>query len=218
MTGSPALTLYGYWRSGTSYRTRIALNLKGLAYEQRPVNLLENAQSRDDYRSLNPQGLVPALMVDDSVLVQSSAILEWLEERFPDPPLLPKAPDLRAVVRAMAMMVACDIHPLNNIRVLKALRSDFGADDGARNAWIAHWITQGFAALDTLIARHGGTYAFGDDLSMADCHIVPQVYSAERFHVPLDAYPALMRAATNARAHPAVAAASPERQPDASPS
>ena len=211
------LVLHGYWRSGTSYRTRVALNIKRLDYRQEPVNLLEGTQKGEAYRSLNPQGLVPALISGNTVLTQSSAIIEWLEERYPDPPLLPAGPDARAVVRAMAMAVACDIHPLNNLRVLKALRRDFGADEEQRNAWTARWIDEGFAALEQLIVRHGGTYAFGDSLTIADCHIVPQVYSAERFNVPLDAYPALMRVAGNARAVPEVAAAHPDRQPDALP-
>ncbi|MEZ5654325.1 MAG: maleylacetoacetate isomerase [Sphingobium sp.] len=209
------IVLHGYWRSGTSYRTRIALNLKGLAYRQETVNLLAGAQKREAYRALNPQGLVPALEVDGQVLSQSSAIIEWLEERYPDPPLLPRDADARAIVRAMAMTVACDIHPLNNLRVLKALKHDLGADDVRRDAWTARWIVEGFAALDAMIARHGGTYAFGDTLTLADCHIVPQVYSAERFNVPLDAYPALMRAVDNARANAEVAAAHPDLQPDA---
>jgi maleylpyruvate isomerase len=215
MTGQTKLVLHGYWRSGTSYRTRIALNIKGLEYRQEPVNLLEGAQKGDTYRALNPQGLVPALEADGMVLTQSSAIIEWLEERYPDPPLLPANADARAIVRAMAMTVACDIHPLNNLRVLKAIGHDLGADEAQKNAWIARWIGDGFSALEVMIARHGGTYAFGDGLTVADCHIVPQVYSAERFGVPLTPYPALMRATDNARSHPCVAAAHPSCQLDA---
>ena len=209
------LILHGYWRSGTSYRTRIALNLKGVAYRQHPVNLLAGEQAAETYRALNPQALVPALVVGETVLTQSSAIIEWLEERYPDPPLLPANPDERAVVRAMAMTVACDIHPLNNLRVLKALKHDFKADEDGRNGWIARWIEEGFTALDAMIVRYGGTYAFGDHLTIADCHLVPQVYSAERSNVPLDRFPALCRVAENARKHPAVAAAHPDQQPDA---
>lgn len=209
------LVLHGYWRSGTSYRTRIALNIKGVAYRQEPVNLLAGDQGGEPFRALNPQGLVPALVTGDVVLTQSSAIIEWLEERYPDPPLLPADPDARAIVRAMAMTVACDIHPLNNLRVLKAIKHDLGADDAQKDAWIARWITDGFAALEAMIARHGGTYAFGDSLTLADCHIVPQIYSAERFRVPLDDFPRLLRAAEAARTVPEVAAAHPDRQPDA---
>jgi len=209
------LVLRGYWRSGTSYRTRIALNAKGVAYRQDPVNLLAGEQASEAYRALNPQGLVPALVVGETVLTQSTAIIEWLEERYPDPPLLPADSDARAIVRAMAMTVACDIHPLGNLRVLKALKHDFGAGEEARNAWIARWIEDGFAALEVMIARHGRTYVFGDRLTLADCHLVPQVYSAERFNVPLDRFPALVRVVENARRHPAVAAAHPDQQPDA---
>lgn len=209
------LVLHGYWRSGTSYRTRIALNIKGVPYRQVPVNLLAGEQGGEAYQALNPQGLVPALVAGDVVLTQSSAIIEWLEERFSDPALLPADVDSRAIVRAMAMTVACDIHPLNNLRVLKALKNEFGADDAARDAWTARWIRDGFAALDAMIARHGGLYAFGDSLTLADCHIVPQIYSARRFNVPLDAFPALVRAAEAAMAVPEVAAAHPDRQDDA---
>lgn len=215
MSNETAFVLHGYWRSGTSYRTRIALNIKGQSYQTVPVNLLAGEQRDEAYRTLNPQGLVPALVAGDVVLTQSSAIIEWLEERYPAPPLLPADPDARAIVRAMAMTVACDIHPLNNLRVLKAIKKDLGADDTQKDAWIARWIDDGFTALETMIARHGGTYAFGDSLTMADCHIVPQVYSAERFGVPLDAFPTLMHIVENARAHPAVTAAHPDRQPDA---
>lgn len=218
MTEAADLVLHGYWRSGTSYRTRIALNLKGLAYSYAPVNLLAGEQREYAYRAINPQGLVPALVAGDTVLTQSSAILEWLEECYPDPPLLPAEPDARAIVRAMAMTIAYDIHPLNNLRVLKVLKNDLGADDAARDGWVSRWITDGFAALEAMIARHGGRYAFGDTLTLADCHIVPQVYSARRFNVPLDAYPVLMRAADEAMAVPEVAAAHPDRQADAVPS
>ncbi|MGC4250254.1 MAG: maleylacetoacetate isomerase [Sphingobium sp.] len=207
------LILHGYWRSGTSYRTRIALNFKGLEYRQTPVDLLNGEQRSDAYLALNPQGLVPALEADGRIFTQSSAIIEWLEECWPAPSLLPRDPDDRAVVRTMAMTVACDIHPLNNVRILSALNNDLGADDKARQAWIGRWIADGFAALEQMIARHGGRYAFGDNLTMADCHLVPQVYSAERFAVPLDAYPALMAAADHARDHPAVKAAHPDLAP-----
>ncbi|SCW77192.1 maleylpyruvate isomerase [Sphingobium faniae] len=207
------LVLHGYWRSGTSYRTRIALNVKGLEYQQAPVDLLSGEQHAAAYLALNPQGLVPVLEAGGRIFTQSSAIIEWLEERHPDPPLLPRDSDGRAIVRAMAMTVACDIHPLNNVRVLNALAGDLGADDKARRAWIGRWITDGFAALEQMIALHGGRYAFGDSFTLADCHLVPQVYSAERFAVPLEAYPALMAAAGHAREHPAVQAAHPDLAP-----
>ncbi|BAV64701.1 maleylacetoacetate isomerase [Sphingobium cloacae] len=207
------LVLHGYWRSGTSYRTRIALNVKGLDYRQTPVDLLNGEQRSAAYRALNPQALVPALEADGRIFTQSSAIIEWLEERYPAPPLLPANADDRAIVRAMAMIVACDIHPLNNARVLNALTGDLGADDTARQAWVGRWIASGFAALEEMILRHGGLYAFGDDLTMADCHLVPQAYAAERFAVPLDGYPALMTAVRHALDHPAVKAAHPDLSP-----
>lgn len=205
------LVLHGYWRSGTSYRTRIALNLKGLAFEQAAVDLRAGDQRGEQFRALNPQGLVPALETEDGVLTQSPAILEWLEERYPEPPLLPSDPADRAVVRAMAATIACDIHPINNLRVLNAVR-ELG---GEANAWAARWIAPGFAAMEVQIARHGRGFAFGATPTLADCHLVPQVYSAERFDVDLTPYPQLMAAVERARAHPAFAAAHPDRQPDA---
>jgi maleylpyruvate isomerase len=212
---SEPLLLHGYWRSGTSYRTRIALEIKGLAYRQAPVDLRAGEQASPAYRALNPQGLVPALETPDGVLTQSSAILEWLEERYPDPPLLPRDPGERAIVRAMAMAVACDIHPLGNLRVLKYLKHPLGHDQAAIDTWIAHWIGAGFAALETLIARHGGRFAFGDSLTLADCHLVPQVYAAERYSVDCSPYPRLAESAARAMAEEPVRRAHPDRQPDA---
>ena len=209
------LVLHGYWRSGTSYRTRIALNLKGLSYETRPVDLRQGDQASDAYRRLNPQGLVPALEVDGRVLTQSPAILEWIEETWTEPPLLPRDPFARAEVRAMAALVACDIHPLNNLRVLKAIRSQFGADQAATDAWAARWITAGLEALEALVARHGDGWAWGDRPTLADCCLVPQVYSARRFNVSLDAFPRLVAIEAAAAVHPAFVAAHPDRQPDA---
>jgi maleylpyruvate isomerase len=214
---SEPLVLHGYWRSGTSYRTRIALSIKGLAYEQAPVDLRAGVHKSDAYLALNPQGLVPALETPDGVLTQSSAILEWLEERYPAPPLLPSAPGERAIVRAMAMAVACDIHPLNNLRVLKYLKHPLEHDQVAIDAWIAHWIAEGFAALEAMIARHGGRFAYGDSLTLADCHLVPQVYAAERYGVDCSLYPRLAESAANAMAEEPVRAAHPQLQPDADP-
>lgn len=212
---SAALTLHGYWRSGTSYRTRIALNIKGLTYDQVTHDLRTGEQSGDAFKALNPQGLVPALEVGDKVLIQSPAILEWLEEAYPDPPLLPSDPDDRAVARAMAMLVACDVHPINNVRILKYLKHNLGADQNAIDGWAAHWIHAGFAALEQMIATHGGRYAYGDSLTMADCNLVPQFYSAERFGVDTGAYPHIERVVAAAREDKAVAAAHPDLQPDA---
>lgn len=209
------MILHGYWRSGTSYRTRIALNLKGLAYEQRGIDLRQGDQKADAYLALNPQGLVPALEVDGAVLIQSPAILEWLEETHPTPPLLPADAAGRAQVRAMAAVVGCDIHPLNNLRVLKALREGFGADPGATDAWAARWITPGFDTLEALVARHGEGWCFGAAPTLADCYLIPQIYSAQRFNLDLAPWPRLRAVAAAADAHPAFLAAHPDRQPDA---
>ena len=209
------MILHGYWRSGTSYRTRIALNLKGLSYEQAGVDLRTGAQKSDAFLTLNPQGMVPALEADGAVLTQSPAILEWLEETYPEPPLLPADPVARAQVRAMAALVACDIHPLNNLRVLKALRETFGADQAATDAWAGRWITAGFEALEALIARHGEGWCFGDAPTLADCCLIPQIYSARRFNTPLDAFPRILALEEKAAGHPAFMAAHPDRQPDA---
>jgi maleylpyruvate isomerase len=209
------LVLHGYWRSGTSYRTRIALNLKGVEYRQEPVDLRDGMQKSEAFRALNPQGLVPALETPDGVLTQSSAIIEWLEERYPEAPLLPSAPGERAIVRAMAMAVACDIHPLNNLRVLNYLRGEFGVDQQGTDRWAGTWIAQGFDALEAMIGQHGGRFAYGDTLTTVDCHLVPQVYSAQRFNVDCARWPRLLAAAENAMAEAPVAAAHPDRQPDA---
>jgi maleylpyruvate isomerase len=214
---SGPLVLHGYWRSGTSYRTRIALNIKGVEYTQAPVDLRGEAQKSDVFLALNPQGLVPALETPDGVLTQSSAILEWLEERYPEPSLLPRAPGERAVARAMAMAVACDIHPLNNLRVLKYLMHPLKHEQPAIDAWIAHWIAEGFAALEATIARHGGRFAFGDSLTLADCHLVPQYYAAQRYSVDCSAWPRLVESARRAMAEEPVRRAHPDYQPDADP-
>jgi maleylpyruvate isomerase len=210
------IRLHGYWRSGAAYRVRIALNIKGIAYTQTAHDLRLGAQSGEAYRAIQPQGLVPALETEDGLLLQSPAILEWIEERFPQTPLLPADPAGRAMVRGMAAIVACDIHPLNNLRVLKAIR-ELGADEAQVSDWIARWIGDGFAALETLIARHGDGFAYGATPTLADCCLAPQIYSAERFGVDLTPYPRLVAAGEAARALPAFAAAHPSRQPDADP-
>lgn len=209
------MILHGYWRSGAAWRTRIALNLKGLAYDQQGVDLRQGVQRSAAFMALNPQGMVPALEVEDVVLTQSPAILEWLEEAYPSPPLLPAGAVERAQVRAMAALVGCDIHPLNNLRIGKALRETFGADQAAIDAWAARWIQSGFAALETLVARHGAGWSFGDAPTLADCYLIPQIYSARRFNVALDDYPRLLAVDAAAAGHPAFAAAHPDRQPDA---
>ncbi|HEY4030666.1 MAG TPA: maleylacetoacetate isomerase [Caulobacteraceae bacterium] len=207
------LQLHSYWRSTAAYRVRIGLELKGLDYGQTTHDLRTGGQKTPAYLALNPQAVIPALEADGAALTQSVAILEWLEETHPQPPLLPKAPLERARVRAMAALVACDIHPLNNLRVLGRLRAQFAADEDAIKAWIAAWIGEGFAALETQL--DGGPWCFGEAPTLADCCLVPQVYSAQRFEVALDAYPRIRRVADSAGAHPAFQEAAPERQPDA---
>ncbi len=208
-----SLTLHGYWRSSAAYRVRLALGLKGLSYDSIAHDLRTGAQRAEAYRALQPQGLVPALETSDGVLIQSPAILEWIEERYPDPPLLPEDSAGRAAVRAMAAVVACDIHPINNLRVLTHLREELHADEAAIRRWIGRWVAEGFAALETLIARHGAGYAYGDRPTLADCHILPQVYNAERFAVDLTPFPELIAAANRLRER--VPEAAPEAQGDA---
>lgn len=207
--------LYGYWRSSAAYRVRIALNLKGVAYGQSAINLREGAHKSPDYLAIAPHGLVPALQIGGNVIIESPAILEWIEARWPDPPLLPPDMEGQAVVRAMAALVGCDIHPLNNLRVLNALRTEFGASEEKLSAWTARWICQGFTALESLVRSHGGRFAFGDKPTLADCYLVPQLYSAKRFGVNCSAFPRLASAGAAAEQLPAVRAAHPEQQPDA---
>ena len=209
------MILHGYWRSGASYRVRIALNLKGVAYDQAPHDLRQGEQKSADYLALNPQGMVPALEVDGQVLTQSPAILEWLEETHPQPALLPRDAGDRATVRAMAALIGCDIHPLNNLRVLGSLRRDFNADQTTVDAWAARWIAPGFDALEALVERHGAGWSFGDAPTLADCYLIPQLYSARRFNIDLTPWPVLRAVEERALAHPAFAAAHPDRQPDA---
>ena len=209
------MILHGYWRSSASYRVRIALNLKGLAFDNAAHDLRKGEQKTADYVALNPQGMVPALQHGDLVLTQSPAILEWLEETHPEPALLPKAANERATVRAMAALIGCDIHPLNNLRVLKAIRSEFNADQAAVDAWAAGWITPGFDALEALVGRYGTGWSFGDAPTLVDCYLIPQMYSARRFNMDLSPWPRLMAVEQTALAHPAFASAHPDLQPDA---
>lgn len=208
----PQAILYDYYRSSASYRVRIALNIKGVEYERRPVNLLESQQQSDEYRALNPQGFVPMLEIDGHRLVQSLAIINYLDLRFPTPPLIPTPAAERAHVVAMAMMVACDIHPLNNLRVLKYLKNELGHSQEEVDAWYAHWISEGLPALETFAAPRAGTFLFGDAPTAADVCLVPQLFNARRFNVPLDGYPTLVRADENANRLEAFAAAHPDRQ------
>jgi maleylacetoacetate isomerase len=211
-----ALTLYDYYRSSASYRVRIALNLKGVAYERVPVNLLEGEQADESYRALNPQGLVPMLDADGERLTQSLAIISWLEWKYPAPFLLPANPSVRSHVLAMALTIAADIHPLNNLRVLKRLK-DMGVDQEARDDWYRHWIAEGFEALEALAAPRAGNFLFGNEVTLADVFLVPQMFNARRFDVPLEDYPTLVRADAAATALEPFAAAHPDRVAPAAP-
>lgn len=210
-----ALTLYSAWRATAPYRVRIGLALKGVEYDYFPVDLLAGDQHKAAYRAVNPQRLTPALdLGDGTILTQSLAILEWLEETRPEPAFLPTDPLDRARVRAMAYVIACDIHPLNNTRVARALEA-MDVAPPRRAKWIERWIVDGFNTLEPVIATHGKGWAFGDQPGLADICLIPQVYSARRFEVDLEPYPAIRAVADRAAEHPAFAAAHPDRQPDA---
>lgn len=212
-------TLYGYFRSSAAYRVRIALNLKGLDYDQIPVNLVKGEQRGGEHLARNPLGLVPSLVLDDcSVVNQSLAICEYLDEVHPEPSLLPVNALERARVRALAQSVACEIHPLNNLRVLKYLVREMGADEAAKLAWYHHWIAEGFTALEATLSNDPGSgdFCHGDTPTLADICLIPQVYNAERFECDLSAYPTIQRIAANCRTLPAFEKAAPAAQPDAS--
>ncbi|MCH8617109.1 maleylacetoacetate isomerase [Sphingomonas sp. SM33] len=208
----PDVVLYDYFRSSAAYRVRIALNLKNVQYESRPINLAEGAQKSDEYKKLNPQSFVPMLEIDGHRFVQSLAIINYLDLRFPTPPLIPTPAVDRAHVVAMAMMVACDIHPLNNLRVLKYLKNELGHSKQEADAWYAHWISEGLPALEAFAAPRAGKFLFGDAPTAADVLLVPQLFNARRFNVPLDDYPTLLRADENASKLEPFASAHPDRQ------
>ena len=221
---SHPLKLYTYWRSSAAYRVRIALNLKGLEYESVPKHLLRDGgeQKKADYLAVNPQGLVPALVDDGFVVPQSLAICEYLEEIHPEPRLLPGSARDRATVRGMALAIACDIHPLNNLAIVQYLKAEFGADTEATNRWIAHWIGRGFAALERWVATCAGDvqadqqrYCYGSSVTLADVCLVPQMFNARRFNVDITAYPRLGSICRHLEAIPAFVAARPDAQPDA---
>jgi maleylacetoacetate isomerase len=213
------MELYSYFRSTAAYRVRIALNLKGLDYDILPVHLLRDGgqQKSADYLAKNPDGLVPALATEDQVLSQSIAILEYLEETYPNPALLPEHSLDRAYVRAIAQSVACDIHPLNNLRVLQYLTNTLAVNDEQKKAWYHHWVATGFSSIETRLARESraGLCCFGDSPTLADACLIPQVYNAKRFDCPLHDYPTILRINDHCLTLDAFDAARPEHQPDA---
>ena len=207
-----AVLLHDYYRSSAAYRVRIALNLKGVEYQRHAVNLVEGEQQDAGYRELNPQGFVPMLEIDGHRLTQSLAIIGYLDATRPEPPLIPNDPAGAAHVRAMALAVACDIHPLNNLRVLKYLSRELGQPEEARDAWYRHWVAEGLKALETMARPSAGDFLFGDRVTLADICLVPQLYNARRFAVTITPYPTLRRVDENANALGAFAEAHPDRQ------
>jgi maleylpyruvate isomerase len=211
------MKLYTLFRSSAAYRVRIALNVKGVAFESIPTALIKDEHRRPEYLALNPQGLIPALDIGGKVLSQSLAIIEYLDETYPSPPLLPEDPIARAHVRSMALAVACDIHPLNNLRVLNYLKNELKQDEATVEKWYRHWIAEGFRGLEILAREHSAAqrHMFEDSLSLADICLVPQMYNARRFKTDLTPFPTLVAIATHLESLPAFSAARPEIQPDA---
>lgn len=206
------MKLYSYFRSSAAYRVRIALNLKGIDYDLLPVNLVQGDHQSAEYRAINPQGLVPSLeLASGEYLTQSPAILEWIEEIYPEPPLYPQDPVQRARVRATCMSIGCDIHPINNLRVLKYLSNNLGVSDQAKTEWYHHWIALGFAAIEETVK---GPFCNGNEPSMADVYLVPQVYNALRFKLDMSGFPKILSAFNHCQEHPAFKAAHPEQQAD----
>lgn len=213
------LQLYSYWRSSAAYRVRIGLNLKGLHYDLIPVHLLREGgeQHSEEFRRINPQQLIPVLQHGHRQLRQSLAILEYLDEVWPQPPLLPSTARERQRARALALLVACDIHPLNNLRVLQYFEQEWNVPQPERDGWVRHWISDGLAAAEAMLDDHPstGTYCEGNLPSLADCCLIPQMYNARRFGVDLAGFPTMLRIEAACLALPAFDAARPERQPDA---
>jgi maleylacetoacetate isomerase len=208
------MRLYSFFRSSAAFRVRIALNLKGVDYETVSVDLPAAAHRAPEFRAVNPQATIPTLDDDGTILWQSLAIIEYLDARFPSPRLIPAEPVARARVQALAQLIACEIHPLNNLRVLNYLRGELKLDEQAVGKWYSHWVAEAFGPLETLVARFGGRYCFGDSLTLADVCLVPQMYNARRFKCDVSPYPTLVRIADGLSASPAFARAAPENQPD----
>lgn len=209
------MKLYSYFRSSASYRVRIALNLKNLPYEIIPVHLVKGEQKSDDYKAKNPSGLIPALELSNGkIITQSMAILDFLENEYPQNPLLPSDNVDRAIVQSMCNIIACDTHPLNNLRVLQYLTGELNISDEQKQNWYAHWITVNFGALESLLKIHSGKYCFGDTVTMADICLIPQVYNANRFKVDLRDFPNILKVAENCSQLEAFVHASPEKQVD----
>lgn len=211
------MKLYSYFRSGTSHRTRIAMNLKGLDYDYIAVNLAEDKQLESKYEAINPQGLVPTLQADDLILFQSPAILEWLEEVYPEHPLLPSDSAGRMRVRALSALIGCDIHPINNRRILQHLRNELSVSEEEVLTWCQHWINEGFTALETLLDKDKtrGKFCYGDNPTFAECYLIPQVYSARRFKVDMTPYPNIVAIDEHCRTLKAFLDSEPMNQPDA---
>jgi maleylacetoacetate isomerase/maleylpyruvate isomerase len=213
------MKLYTFYRSSAAFRVRIALNVKGLAYESIPKSFAKHEHRAAQYLALNPQGLIPTLDDDGRLLSQSLAIIEYLDERHPTPPLLPTDAPSRAQVRSMALSIACEIHPLNNLRVLNYLRKSLGQDDDGVNTWYRHWVGEGFRSLELQARQHSTRqrHLFGDSVSLADILLVPQMFNARRFETDLGPFPTLVAISAHLESLPAFAAARPEVQPDAVP-
>ncbi|MBV7436917.1 MULTISPECIES: maleylacetoacetate isomerase [Aeromonas] len=209
------LQLFGYWRSSASFRVRLVLQLKGLSYEQHPVHLGKGEQKEKAYRRINPQGLVPFLIDSEVQVGQSVAIMEYLDETYPAHPLMPSAAQERARVRQIVNMIACDVHPLDNLRVLNYLEQELGQSKTARDAWYRHWIDETFKALEPLLMTTAGVYCVGNEVTLADCMLVPQVYNARRYNMTLDDYPTIARIVANCEQLQAFIKAAPANQPDA---
>jgi maleylpyruvate isomerase len=211
------MKLYGYFQSSAAFRVRIALHLKTLPYENATVDLLKGDHRTPEFERVNPEQAIPALVDGDKTLVQSLSIIEYLDEAYPEPPLLPSTPEGRARVRGLAQLVACDIHPLNNLRVLKYLSQKIGLNKDQRNAWYLHWIEEGFRAFEAMLSRsrETGTFCHGNQVTMADICLVPQVFNAKRYDLDLSPYPTLMRIFENLMKLTAFDTAQPSKQPDA---